>query len=167
MECTRCGSEMEDGKKRSSCDNHVGGGALSSLPGITPLLQYTPLPLRDCVIYDNYVTFDTDSFLYRFCRLLPPAIKGKKIALCGMGPTVLGIVPPHAAFRPFTCRLNTSIASIKARQTPPQRTTHFLFSFSLSCLPRPVHCPLSRIKILCYPTITLFQYGVVWSFQGG
>ena len=35
--------------------------------------------------------------------------------------------------------------------------TLFSSLFSLSCLPRPVHCPLTKMP--CYLTITLFQYG--------
>ena len=92
-----------------------------------------------------------------FCRALPPAVDGNTIALCGMASTVSGIAPPHAAFRLVTCRLNTSIASIKARHLPLKEPRTFLFSFSISCLPRPVHCPLTKMPR--YPATTLFQYG--------
>ena len=93
----------------------------------------------------------------RFCRPLPPAIDGNTIAICGMASTVLGIAPPRAALGLLTCPLNTSIASIKARHLPLKEPRTFLFSFSLSSLPRPVHCPLTKMPR--YPTTTLFQYG--------
>ena len=48
-------------------------------------------------------------------------------------------------------------ASIKAQHLPLKEPHTFLFSFSLSCLPHPVHCPLTKMPH--YPTATLFQYG--------
>ena len=92
-----------------------------------------------------------------FCRALPPAVYRNIIAFCGMASTVSGIAPPHTAFRLVVCHLNTSIASIKAQHLPLKEPHTFLFSFSLSCLPHPVHCPLTKMPH--YPTATLFQYG--------
>lgn len=120
--------------------------------------------LWQCLKKVYSVSSETAPIEPHFCPLLPPAIDGNKIALCGIEPTVLGIVLPHAAFRPFTSRLNTSIASIKARQTPSKdHALLFLFLPLLSASPN----ALLSSKMLRYPMIALFQYGVVWSLRDG
>ena len=76
----------------------------------------------------------------------------------GMASTVSGIAPPHAAFRLVTCRLNTSIASIKARHIPLKEPHTFLFSFFplLSALPSALPSYQDATLSDDYP---LFQYG--------
>lgn len=99
------------------------------------------------------------------CRALPPAVDGNTIALCGMAPTVSGIAPHHAAFGPLTCRLNASIASIKARHLPFKGPHTFS-----SLFPSPV-CLVQCTALLprCHITrlFVLFQYGAVHSPRGG
>ena len=93
-----------------------------------------------------------------FCRALPPAVDGNTIAICGMASTVSGIAPPHAAFRLVTCRLNTSIASIKAQHLPLKEPRTFLFSFFPLLSASPGALPSYQDAALSddYP---LFQHG--------
>lgn len=89
----------------------------------------------------------------RFCRALLPAVDGNTIALCGMAPTVSGIVPHHAAFGSLTCRFNASVASIKVRHLSLEGwcTLPSLSPPSTS----PVDCPLTKTPR--YPMIVLFR----------
>lgn len=95
----------------------------------------------------------------RFCRAI------LTIALCGMASTVSWIAPHHTALGPLTCRLNASIASIKAWHLSLKgpRTFYSLF-------PSPV-CIAQCTALLprCRVTwrFSLFQYGAVHSPRGG
>jgi hypothetical protein len=95
------------------------------------------------------------------CRPPPPAADGHPIAPCGIVLTASGIASPSRRFcalplppQPVRC-IYISPASL------PRTTTHFSLPFSLSCPPRPVHCPLRKMPP--YPTTALIQYGALHS----
>lgn len=91
----------------------------------------------------------------------PPAAVGHPIAPCGMVLTASGIASPSRRFCGLPLPPQPVRCIYKSPASLPRTTTHFSLPFSLSCPPRPVHCPL--LKMPPYPTTALFQYGALHS----
>lgn len=96
-----------------------------------------------------------------FCRPLPPAGNGHSTASCGIVSTNLGIVRPTRLFCGFPLPPQTHPLHLYKPGLSPSNDHALSLPFFPPDLPRPLHCPLSKMP--CYRTIALFQYSAVHS----